>query len=270
MTGLNQLLGAAADAVMRLLRPLGVAGSLAVVSLGTAVLILVVMRATSNQRALALAKRQIHADLFEIRLFNDDLRAIFAAELKLLRHNLTFLRLSMVPMLWMFVPLGLVVVHLNPYYAYSGLTVGEPVIVTAQLAGNRQDAALVAPDAIRVETPAISLPALSQAVWRFVPTAPGDFDLQLRIAENTYEKTIHVSEGLARRSPLRAQAGWIRVLEYPSEKPLPSDAAISEISVAYPEKGIELFGWTLHWLVVYVAMTMAFALMLKRPLHVEM
>ena len=51
---------------------------------------------------------------------------------------------------------------------------------------------------------------------------------------------------------------------------LSADAAISTIGIAYPERDIELFGWTLHWIVVYAVMTMVFALVLKRPLRVEM
>lgn len=270
MTLVNQLLGAVADMAMRLLRPLGVTGSLAVVSLVTAILVLIVMRATSNQRALAAAKRQIHADLFEIRLFNDDLRAILTAELSLLRHNATYLRLSIVPMIWMFVPLALLVAQLQPYYGYSGVAVGRPILVTAQYAGEHQAAALEAPSAIRVETPAVSVPALDQAVWRIVPTAPGDYQLQLRIADKTYQKSIHVSEGLARRSPLRGRPGFFREVAYPSEAPLSDDGVLSSISVVYPEDGVGLFGMTMHWMVVYVVMTMVFALVLRRPLHVEM
>ena len=61
---------------------------------------------TSDQRAHPRRQaRRLHAALFEIRLFNDDLSAIFRAQAEMLRHNLTYLRLSLVPMIWMFVPL---------------------------------------------------------------------------------------------------------------------------------------------------------------------
>ena len=70
---------------------------LAVVSLATAILMLLSFKRTSNQTRLAAVKRQIHAAIFEIRLFNDDLRAIFRAQREILRHNLTYLRLSLRP-----------------------------------------------------------------------------------------------------------------------------------------------------------------------------
>ena len=85
----NRLLDSVFDLLMRPLQRVGVVTGLAVVSLFTAIAILLVVRLTSDQRAMAAVKRQIHADLFEIRLFNDDLRAILRAELDILRHNAT-------------------------------------------------------------------------------------------------------------------------------------------------------------------------------------
>src|SRR5688572_15750364 len=74
--------------------------SLTVLSFVTAVAMLMVVRRTSNQTRLASIKRAIHACLFEVRLFNDDLRAMLRAQLEMLGHTLTYLRLSMVPVLW--------------------------------------------------------------------------------------------------------------------------------------------------------------------------
>src|ERR1700704_6638350 len=133
MTPFNRLLNPIFDLLLRALQPLGIVASLAVLSLLTAIAVLLVVRTTSNQRALAAVKRQIHADLFEIRLFNDDLRAMARAQADILRHNATYLRLSLVPMLWMLIPLGLLVAQLQCYFGYSGVAVGQPVLITAQL-----------------------------------------------------------------------------------------------------------------------------------------
>ena len=58
MTLLNRLLNPVFDLALRPLRPLGIVPSLAVVSLVTAVAILLVVRAVSDQQALAAVKRQ--------------------------------------------------------------------------------------------------------------------------------------------------------------------------------------------------------------------
>jgi uncharacterized membrane protein (DUF106 family) len=169
MAPLNRLLNSAFDLLLRALQPLGIVASLAVLSLMTAIAILLVVRATSDQPALAAIKRQIQADLFEIRLFNDDLRAMLRAQLDILRHNATYLRLSLVPMMWILIPAILAAAQLHSYYGYTGVDVGRPVLVTAQfIQGSRPSAELDAPAALRIETPAIVLRALNQAVWRIV------------------------------------------------------------------------------------------------------
>ena len=269
MALLNRFLNPIFDLLMRPLQPLGVAPSLAVVSLVTAIAILLVVRATSDQRALAAIKRQIHADLFEIRLFNDDLRAMLRAELGILRHNATYLRLSLAPMLWILVPAALVAAQLQAYYGYAGVGVGEPVLVTVQFkSGGPSTAALDAPPALKIEISAISLPAIKQVVWRIVGTAPGDYELRLRIADDEYAKTIHISDGLARRSSVRLAPRLLDEVAYPSEAPLPDGAPISMIRVDYPQPGIDVFGRRIHWIAIYITLSVVFAVFLRRPLRV--
>src|SRR5439155_13078245 len=193
-------------------------GSLAVVSLVTAIVMLLVVRRTSNQEALDEVKRKIHAALFEIRLFNDDMRAIFRAQGEMLRHNLTYLRLSLAPMLWMIIPFVLVMAQLQFHYGYNGLQPGRPVLLTAHLrpndAGGVSDAArrsagenevdvasLDAPPGIRLDTGAVWFPAARDVMWRITPEAPGDYELLLRVGGETFTKAIHVSSRIARRSP---------------------------------------------------------------------
>ena len=269
MALVNQLLGSAFDLALRPLQPLGVITSLAIVSLVTAAAILLVVRATSDQRALAAVKRQIHADLFEIRLFNDDLRAMLRAELDILRHNATYLRLSLVPMVWILVPAGLAAAQLQSYYGYSGVDVGSAVLVTAQFTpGSQPSAELDAPAAISIETPAIFLPALNQVVWRIVGTAPGDYEVRVRIADAAFTKTLHVSGGLARHSPVRLAPRLLDEVAYPSEAPLPDGAPNSMIRVDYPQPGIQIFGRYIHWMVIYITLSVVFAVFLRRPLRV--
>jgi uncharacterized membrane protein (DUF106 family) len=269
MTLLNRLLNPIVDLLLRALQPLGIVASLAVLSLVTAIAVLLVVRTTSDQPALAAVKRQIQADLFEIRLFNDDLRAMLRAELDILRHNATYLRLSLVPMAWILVPAVLAAAQLQSYYGYTGVDIGRPVLVTAQFKpGSQPSAELDAPAAFRIETAAIVLPALSQVVWRIVATAPGDYEVRVRIGDTAYAKTLHVSGGLARHSPVRLARRLLDEVAYPSEAPLPDGAPISMIQVDYPQPGIQLFGRRLHWMAIYITLSLVFAVFLRRPLRV--
>jgi uncharacterized membrane protein (DUF106 family) len=289
LAAINALLTSLFDVLLRPLAGLPPLASLAIVSLLTAVVMLLVVRRTSNQRALDDVKRKIHAALFEIRLFNDDLRAIFRAQGEMLRHNVTYLRLSLVPMLWMIVPFVFVIAQLQFRYGYDGLAIGRPVLLTAHLrsgavatsgeAGrmpasdeNRADdvAALEAPAGIRADTPAVWFPAAQDVVWRITPERAGDYQLRLKVAGQTLTKSVHVSSQVARRAPSRLEAGLVNELLYPAEPPLPADAPVTSIAIAYPDRDIDVFGWRLNWMVVFFILSIVFAYALRKPFGVTL
>lgn len=287
MSVLNTLLARSFDVLLAPFRALPPIVGLIVVSLATAVAMLLIFRRTSDQKRLAAVKRQIHAAIFEIRLFNDDMRAIFRAQGEILRHNLTYLRLSLVPMLWMIVPLVLVIAQLQFHYGYGGLAPGEPVLLKAQVregvgpgsasavalasTSERQEiAVLEAPPAIEAQTPAVWIPATREVIWRIAPRAPGEYELRLRIGNETFTKSVRVSEDVVRRSPVRLEAGFLNQLLYPAEAALPAAAAVSSISLAYPERDIPVLGWGIHWMIVYFALSMVFAFALRKRFNVTL
>jgi hypothetical protein len=245
--------------------------SLAGISLATAMVLLVAVRVTSDQARLAAVKRDIRAGLFEIRLFNDDLRAILRAQGEILRHNLTYLRLSAVPLLWVFLPLVIVMGQLQACYGYDGLHPGTPALVKAELteaAGEMPDVRLAAPAGVRIETPAVWIPSLRETVWRIVAEEPGEHELTIAVDGTATTKRVRVGTDLARRSPYRLQPGILNWLLYPAETALPGDSPVRSIEVAYPTRAIVVLGWDLHWMVVFFVLTLGFAFLLRRPFGV--
>jgi hypothetical protein len=243
--------------------------SLLIVSLVTAALILPVVARTSNQKRMAATKRAIHASLLEVRLFNDDLKAVMRALGDTLRQNLVYLQLSLVPLAWLAIPLTVVVMHLQPFYGYTGLAPGMQALVKVELRdpatrGDAVSATLEAPAEIRVETGAVRLASSNEILWRIVPTAVGTYTMAVRIGATTATKTVHVSARPARRSPKRVSAGIEDQLLYPSERPLFADSPVAAITVTYPESAVSVFGWRVHWIVVYAVLSMGCAWVLAR------
>jgi len=277
MTFLNAVAGAVVDALLVPFERLPAVAGLAAVSLLTAIGMLLVFKVTSRQDRLGEVKRQIHAALFEMRLFADDLPALFRAQGEILLCNLRYLRLSLVPLLWMLVPLTLLVAELQMYYGYSGLEPGRPAIVKVRLsaaawAGGemapKPPVRLEAPDGIRIETPALWIPSLREMDWRISAERAGDYDLTVRVALDEATKAVRVSDAPGRRSPARVERGLLGQLLYPVEPPLPDGLGIEAIEIAYPDRRVSLFGWGLHWLVVFFLLTMLFALALRRRFKV--
>jgi uncharacterized membrane protein (DUF106 family) len=286
---LNALLARTFDLLLGPFRQLPPVVGLVVVSLLTAIGMLLIFRKTSDQKRLAAVKRQIHAALFEIRLFNDDLRAIFRAQGEILRHNLTYLRLSFVPMLWMIPPLVLVIAQLQFHYGYAGLHPGEPVLLKAQVRQGSSvmgrtsteavhtstpnadsAAALAAPSEIDVQTPAVWIPATREVIWRISPKSSGDYELQLRVGSESFAKSVRVSDAVLRRSPVRLERGFVNQLLYPAEASLPAGGAVTSITLAYPERAISVLGLQVHWMIVYFALSMIFAFALRKRFNVTL
>jgi hypothetical protein len=259
MTFLNGLLARIFELLLWPLKPLPIVWSIATVSLATAVAILFVMRATSDPNALAAARRQLYADLLEIRLFKDDFRSMLRAQLSLCRHNASYFGLVFASALWT-IP--------QCYFTYTGATVNYPVLVAATLKSPDvvPDIALDPPPGIRLETGAIWFPALREVAWRVVPDSTGDYILRVHAGGIIYEKTLKVSPRLGRRSVQRPTTRLIDQLRYPSETPLPDSAPLTSIRVDYPDLRINLLGADLSGMEVYYVLSLVFALVLRRPL----
>ena len=87
------------------------------------------------------------------------------------------------------------------------------------------------------------------------------------------EKEIFVAARGARKlstlSPLRPSSKFIPSLLYPLEKPIPSDLPLQDIEVIYPSGNFHFLGLSLHWLIVYFLLAIAFGFGLKRIVGVE-
>jgi hypothetical protein len=243
---------------------------LTVVSLVTAVFMLVVFKHTSNQADLEAVKRRIHACLFEIRLFNDDLRAIFRAQNEILRHNLTYLRLSLAPMIWILPPLVLVMAQLQFHYGYEGLRPGERTLLEVDLRpgavapGDRPRAVLEVPPGLRAETDAVWVPAESQLAWRLAAERDGDYRLGLSVdGAPRVTKTVRVTARTVRLSPERVDDTFLSQLLYPAEAPLPSSSPVRAIRLAYPDRDVSVLGFGLYWMIPFFALSIVFAFALR-------
>ena len=225
---------------------------------------LFVVDRTSPHARITIVKRSIVAALLEIVLFNHDLKAIATAQLEILKLNIVFLRLSVVPFVLTSVPILVLMAHLHGYYGYAGLTPGQSALLTIDLATDdrRPQLTVDAPEGLHVESPAVWIPSLSQAIFRILPVSSGEYDLTLRMGPMAFTKTLVASADWISRSPARVPAGLDAML-YPAEDPLPGDTRIRRISIDYPETNIDIGGWRVHWTWLFLGLSILFSFALK-------
>jgi uncharacterized membrane protein (DUF106 family) len=272
----NTLLGHLFAAIMWPFRQAPTLG-LVLISAVASVGILYIFKWVSNQDRLDDIKRRIHASLFEIRLFNDDLRAILRAQLDILRHNLSYLRLQLVPLLFILPPVIVLLAQLQPYYGYRGLEVGEPVLFQVAMRphgssdpggfelGDKPPIRLDVPAGLTLETPAVWVPSKGELTWRLAADSPGDYTIGVEIGGESFAKSVRVTDETVRRSPRRVSS-WSDQFLYPVEDPLTKASPIRAITLAYPEDPELLL--MPRWMWIFFVLTMVFAFALRKPLKV--
>ncbi len=272
MTFVNSLLRRLFDAALYPFSGLHPLVGIAVISLIFGIVMLLVFKKTSNQDKLADVKRKIHAGLFEIRLFNDDFGAIMRAQGDILRHNLSYFGLSLVPLAWMIVPLFLIIAQLQFHYGYQGLEPGGQALVEVEIDTDSQERPqiqLEAPEGLEVEAGPMWIPARNEVSWRISALEQGDYELTLTGSGDPITKSVRVSDRVVRRSPNRVK-GFFNQLLYPAEDPLPDATSIRVINLSYPAGNAGFDGWEneLTWMGLFFILSIVFALMLRKPLKV--
>jgi hypothetical protein len=243
---------------------------IAVVSLLVGIGMLMVFKRMSDQARLAHVKRLITAGIFEIRLFNDDLVAILRAQADILRHNLSYLRLTLWPSLFILPPLVLVMAQLQFHYGYEGLRPGQKTLLRVDLApeavpaGQRPEVRLDVPAGLRADTEAIWLPAESQVAWRLVAESDGDYQLGVAVGGGPpVEKSVRVTSRAVRLAPERVDSGFLSQLLYPAEPPLPEKSPIRAIRLTYPDREVSVLGFGMYWMIPFFVLSLLFAFSLK-------
>lgn len=272
----NTIFGTLFRAVMIPFRQFPITG-LVLISIVASIGILLIFKRVSNQDQIDAVKRRIQASLFEIRLFNDDLGAILRAQLDILRHNFSYLRLQLVPLVFILPPVIVLMAQLQPYYGYRGLEIGESILVKAEMASSgshdssgltladKPAVTLEVPSGLELETPAVWVPSKGELIWRMSAQQAGDFELQFATGGQSFSKSVRVSDRTVPRSPRRVSSQADQFL-YPVEKPLPKDAPFRSLTVTYPEDPEFLL--MPRWMWIFFVLTIVFAFALRKPMGV--
>jgi hypothetical protein len=234
---------------------------LSAVSVLFTVLALLVVRTFSDQAAVLRAKSLAQAHLLEFRLYDDDLRSVFRAQRELLVANFRLIRLLLPSVLVLAIPGVVLFGLLDACYGRAKLVVGEPAVVTVQLAADDTNAKLAADQGIAVETEPVRVAAERQLVWRVRPVRAVSSALRLNTPEGVVTKSISAGHGVGFVSERRTDSLLSFVLQ-PVELPL-SHPGVRWISVQYPKATV----MGMHWVIWFLLISLAAALLLKRPLR---
>jgi uncharacterized membrane protein (DUF106 family) len=245
-----------------------------VVSALTGLLMLLIFKLTSNQAGIRRTKDRIKAHLLEMRLYNESMRSQFKAMGGILKANLRYMSHSLKPLLVMFIPVILILIQLNFWFAYASLEPGEAVLLKVTLEESinplETEIRLQPAPGLTIETPPLRIEEEGEVDWRISFTEAGVHNLDITVGSEHLSKTVAVSERpLSRLSPRRVKKRFWEELSYPTEPPLDETSAVSRIEVVYPTSGLPFLGWTMHWLIAFFLLSIIFGFALKGLFKVE-
>jgi uncharacterized membrane protein (DUF106 family) len=244
------------------------------VALLTGLLMLFIFKHTSNQAGIRQVKNRIKAHLLELRLFKDSLSVSMKAQGQIVRANFKYMGYSLKPLLVMFIPLILILIQLNFWFAYDSLQSGQTALLKVKFDENISlmeiSVEISVSEGIIIETPPLRIEDENEINWRIRARQEGVHDIVFSISGQEFTKLISIDlKKLSRISPLKTKKNFWKELLYPAESPFPRLSPIRSIEVTYPSRNMNLFGWRIHWLIVYFALSIVFGFSLKGFFGVE-
>ncbi len=258
VTRLVVWLNAGANAVGRpLLAPIGVLpGWLSATLVGavTGVLLLIVFKYTSNQRAIKQVRDDLKAHLLALKLFPDSAAVAFRSQGGLLLGAVRLMVHAVVPMLVMAVPVSLLVAQLSLWYEARPLRVGEEAVVTLQLPSDAASAwpqvYLRPADSFEITIGPVRVLSQRELCWNLRARQDGYHRLAFQVGDQVVEKELAVGDGLMRVSGRRPGWEWMDALWHPAETPFRPEAPVRSITIDYPERSSWTSGagsWVVYW-----------------------
>ncbi len=190
------------------------AGIVVAISLVIGLVMVVVFRYTSDQKAIHVAKDHLKAHLLALRLFQDQIPVVLRSYGRIVLATGRYLRLAFMPLLFVIVPLTFLIVQLDRYLGSIPLSTGQSFLVKARMDNpdSLNEASLQLPDGLATTAPAVHVPAENEVVWRVVAAKTGTTTSTFKSRTRLSRSSLVVGSGLPRLSSTRLRGKfWERI-----------------------------------------------------------
>ena len=274
MGAVNFILNASGDLLMMPVRINTAWPGIISFSILVAILAMVTYKYTSNQLALRDARNRLLARVLEIRLYQDDILGVFGIILRILASSLSYIKESLRPLLVMIVPVSLILMQMAAWFEYQPLEPGDSAILTVSCDKTIDvlsvDLTATAGDGLVLETDALRSPEESVVTWRIGARTLGDSWVDVSLGDVVLRKQIRISNNLQKVSPKRVRSRLWDSLLYPVEPFIGKTSPIRSISVSYPKRMLYAGQVRVDWGLAFLVLTLAFGLLLKPIMRVEL
>ena len=245
-----------------------------IVSAVTGVVLLIIFKYTSNQRAIGRVRDDIKANMLALKLFKDSIAVTLQSQGRVFKGAFLLLLHAIRPMLVMIVPVSLLLAQMGLWYQSRPLLPGEKTVVTVKLNDNVEtpwpiDFASVEPTpAVEVMIGPVGGFSKYEILWEIRAVEGGSHRIIFDVDGQQFEKELAIGDGFMRVSAERPGRHWSDILLHPLEKPFRPDSVVQSISIDYPDRLSRTSG-TDWWLIYFFVASMVFAFIFKPFLKVR-
>jgi hypothetical protein len=240
-------------------------------SLLTSLFVLAVYRAVSNPQKIKAAKNQIKAHILAIRLYRDFWKIIVISFFRSLYYTGKYFVLNLIPLFLVLPLMFLLFVQMDIRYGMRPFQVNEDIVVKAGFSQdiNKLSVKLQADPHFQIRMNPVFINSLREVNWKLRACQNGSGAIAITVNRTTVGKNLLIGARVPALSNKKmAASGWEHFI-YPVEKLLEPQTPVRFIAIQYPPRTISLLGFKAHWLIFYMALTMAMALVLKNKFGVE-
>jgi len=241
------------------------------ISLVIGLLMVVVFRHTSDQKAIHVAKDRLKAHLLALRLFQDQIPVVLRSYGRIVLATGRYLRLAFKPLLFVIVPLIFLIVQLDHYLGWMPVEAGRPFLVMVRMNNPNalNETSLLLPDGLSTTATAVHAPSESKVAWRVVAEKPGEYIINVQASDQTFSKRVVIGDGLSRLSPVRLRGKFWERIFVSGEPALPENNPIESINVQYPARNIAFAGFEWNWIWLFFVLCLAAGFLFKSILGIE-
>jgi hypothetical protein len=241
------------------------------ISLVIGLVMVVVFRYTSDQKAIHIAKDRLKAHLLALRLFQDQIPVVLHSYGRIVLATGRYLRLAFMPLLFVIVPLTFLIVQLDRYLGSMPVEVGHPFLIKVRTDNPSalNEASLQLPDGLATTAPTVHVPSESEVVWRVVAEKSGEYIVDVQASDHIVSKQVIVGAGLSRLSPVRLRGKFWKRIFVSGEPALPGNNPIESIALQYPARNIAFAGFEWNWIWLFFVLSLAAGFLFKSILGIE-
>ncbi len=264
--GINRAINAVAGFIFAPVAVLPGWLSITVISAVLGVLLLLIFKYTSAQKAIGRVRDEVNANLIAAWLFKDSLAVTIKSQIKVFTASFKLLYYAVIPMLVMIIPVSLILAQMGLWYQARPVKVSdEPVMVKLRLNENVKiipSVKLNLSDAFKKTTGPVKILTKKEIFWEVKALKNGVHELVFDVEGKKYIKQFVVGDGFMKVSLMRPGRNISDLFLHPLEKPFTKDSPVSSIEIDYPERDSKVCG-TDWWIFYFFICSMVFAFAFK-------